>query len=87
VAWTEEKIAGLPVDQLKSLRDNAAKIDADEATKPNAKTAAKQTLDWCDAELTKRTPVKVVPVKKPKVAKVPKAPKAAKAAKVAETAE
>jgi len=84
VAWTEEKIAGLPVDQLKSLRDNAAKIDADGAAKPNAKTAAKQTLDWCDAELAKRTPVKVVPVKKPKVAK---APKAAKTAKVAETAE
>jgi len=43
--------------------------------------AAQQTLEFCDAELARRTPVKAVAVKKPKVAK------AAKAAKVAETAE
>lgn len=79
--WTMEKIAGLPLDQLKSLRDNAARIEAAADTKPPAKLAAQQTLEFCDAELARRTPAKVVAVKKPKVAKAPKA------AKVAETAE
>jgi hypothetical protein len=44
--WTAERIAGLTVDQVKALRENAAK------------RKAPSTVDLCDADLVRRNPVR-----------------------------
>ena len=40
--WTAESIAGLTIDQVKALRENAAK------------QKAQRTVDLCDADLAQR---------------------------------
>lgn len=53
--WSEERIAALATDEVKSLRENAARF------------GHQKTVDLCAAELAKRTPPKS---KKPKTANV-----------------
>lgn len=44
--WTAENIAGLTIDQVKALRQNAAK------------RSAQRTVDLCEAELARRRPLR-----------------------------